>query len=83
MHQSSKVLAAEAAGDSILLHTDTWTYLSLNRTGAWIWDQLRQERSAGWLIDAAGVHFEAPAGAIEADVNEFITQLIAMKFVIQ
>jgi hypothetical protein len=83
MNRSDKVLAAEAAGDSILLDTESWTYLSLNRTGAWVWEQLAQERSTTWLIDAARDRFDAPVGVIEADVREFIADLVARRFVVQ
>jgi hypothetical protein len=83
MNRSEKVLAAEAAGDSILLDTESWTYLSLNRTGAWVWEQLAEKRSMTWLIDAARKHFDAPVEVIEADVRRFIADLVARKFVVQ
>ena len=83
MNRSDKVLVAEAAGDSILLNTESWTYMTLNRTGAWVWEQLAQERSTTWLINAARERFDAPVDVIEADVREFIADLVAQKFLIQ
>lgn len=49
--------------------------ITVNETGAFLWELLAQERTEKELADALEERFEAPRMQIEADVSEFLRRL--------
>lgn len=59
-------------GDNIV---DFAVAVSLNETGAFLWHQLEQEKTAEDLISALAAEYEVEAEQVSADVTEFIEML--------
>ena len=77
------VIAAEAAGETVLLNVTSWVYLSFNGTGAWIWGYLEQPRTPDDLCAAAEEEFDAAPAEIRRDIEEFLSDVVSKGFVLR
>ena len=56
-------------------------YVQLNDTAAFLWEQLREPRTAGELVTALTGEFDVTADQASADVEEFLGELLKEKMV--
>lgn len=80
MKQNPDFFLSETAGLQILIPVGEASVkfpgmITVNKTGAFLWEFLAQERTEKELADALEEHFEAPRTQIEADVEEFLRRL--------
>ncbi len=54
--------------------------VSLNETGAFLWQQLQSEKTIEELVQALALEYEAPVEKLNEDVVEFIELLKAHNF---
>jgi hypothetical protein len=59
----------------IVLDRRTWSYLSINRTGAVLWPHVVKGVSRDRLADALVREFDLDAGRARAEVDDFVSQL--------
>lgn len=79
--RSPEIIGAEMEGGIVLLQTSTWTYLDLNETGVAVWKSLKQQQSLASLVRAMTEQFDVDAASCRRDVEAFIDDLAARKFV--
>ena len=68
------------AGENMLVPTGTadfepGTLLMLNETGSWIWNLLKEEKSAEEILSAAKKEFTDEDGTMESSINEFLNEM--------
>lgn len=68
-------------GEAVLLHMRTQRYYSLNETGLFLWQRLREGHSLGALCNALVQHFAISAAQAEAAVTDLVTDLHAAQLV--
>ena len=72
---SEKYILREIAGEFVLVPTGDGpgnAMITLNKTCAFLWQQLQQEKTIGDLILASRRRFADPNGGLEADIKEFV-----------
>jgi hypothetical protein len=80
--RAPQVIVAEVDGEPLLLHLDSWTYLSFNPVGARIWELLETPRGKAELIGLLGDEFDADDAVIARDVTTFLDGLESDAFVV-
>jgi hypothetical protein len=80
MRRAPEVVVAEVDGVSRLLNVRTWTYLSLNPTALYVWDQVAQPCSRADLLRSLAEEFDAPLEVLSADLAAFLRQLHELGF---
>lgn len=76
---SDSYMLREVVGEHVLVPVDGTrggTIIALNKTCAFLWQLLQEERTIGDLILAAGQRFADPDGAMEADIREFVEERV-------
>lgn len=73
--RSPEVIPAELDGKPLLLNLRDWTHVSLNETGARIWELLAEPTGAGVLLERLLEEFEAPEELLKRDLEGFLRQL--------
>ena len=81
--RSEDVIAAEAAGDAILLDMSSWTYLNLSITATFLWDLLDEPKTREQMVRAALEHFDDTAGTLATDIDAFLADLIEKRIIVQ
>ena len=69
----------EIAGEFIAVPVDSscgTNIIILNPVSKFLWDELRQEKSFDELLDAMLKNYDVPKEEAEADLKDFIMQLI-------
>ncbi|MCL6633939.1 MAG: PqqD family protein [Alicyclobacillus herbarius] len=79
--RSRDVEAVEMDGEWLILHTRHFTVTRLNEAGGWIWDQLRQPRSALDLAADLATVYEVSTTQALSDVGAFLAQLQAAELI--
>ena len=72
---SEKYMLREVVGEAVLVPVDGQggtSMITLNKSCAFLWQQLQQEKTIGDLILAAKQRFADPNGEMEADIKEFV-----------
>ncbi len=80
MKLKSGFILRNVAGHSIVVPVGAQTVdfncmITLNDTGAFLWQQLQEERSMQELTDALLAEYEVDTATAEADVASFVEQL--------
>ena len=57
--------------------------VSLNETGAFLWEQLKEEKSFKELVCALSEEYDVSEKDVEVDVEEFINLLKAHNFLVE
>jgi hypothetical protein len=70
------ILAQEAQGRTVLLRPADGSYYALEGVGGRIWELCDGQRSIGEIAAVVSAEFDAPAGAIAADVGELVGELV-------
>jgi coenzyme PQQ biosynthesis protein PqqD len=83
LRRRDRVLTQRAAGQWILLDLDGGQYYALDEVSGRIWDLCDGSRDVAALVDALRQDFEAPADTIEADVLEFLGEMVEEKLVVR
>ncbi|HXC56378.1 MAG TPA: PqqD family protein [Rhizomicrobium sp.] len=79
--QSSAVVGAEIAGETILMNMDTAVYLEIDPVGARIWALLEQPRTFKALVEALMAEFDVDETVCAANTDAFLSYLAAQGFV--
>lgn len=69
----------EIAGEFIAVPVDSscgTNIIILNPVSKFLWDELRQEKSFGELLDAMLKNYSVPKEEAETDLKEFLMQLV-------
>jgi hypothetical protein len=70
-----RVLAQEAAGETMLLDLDGGTYFALNEVGARVWELCDGVQSIADITSVLAAEYEAPEDVITRDVLELLDAL--------
>lgn len=65
----------EIDGETVVLDLQASTYLTTNRTGSFLLQQLVDERSRDQLVDALVAEYEVDRPRAEADTDAFVATL--------
>jgi hypothetical protein len=63
----------ELDGETVVLHLESATYLSLNEVATVLWRRLADGATRAELLHAVLEEFDAPADEVEADIEAFLT----------
>lgn len=74
---ASHVITQGVGDETILLNTETESFISLNDVGAVIWESLRSTGERDDAVAAVVAAFEADAN-VEGDVADFIDELVRL-----
>jgi hypothetical protein len=72
---ADEVLARPVGESLVLFHPTTERLLTLNASGARIWELLSEGVDAGQLVDRLADEFEGHESVIRQEVMEFLSQL--------
>lgn len=80
MKRSSDFLLRDVAGTLVIVPVGAAVsafpgMITLNATGAYIWEQLESEQTVDTLTDALVARYEVPAETARADVEAFLARL--------
>ncbi len=75
LKRDPNVIVAEVDGRPLLLNLVSWTYLSLNETGAAIWQHLETPLSRAALLRLLSHEFNAADAVLAADLDPFLEEL--------
>lgn len=64
-------------GETVLLNIEGKELMGLNEVGAHIWDLADGSRSVGQIVESVASRFEISTGTATADVQAFLSDLIA------
>ena len=78
---SPRVSRATQHGQTMLLDLAGGAYYTLNESGAFIWDMLKQGTTLGEIVDALEARYDAPREQIAADASTMTSELIAASLV--
>lgn len=78
-----RVSARELKGETIILDLKSDVYYYLNSVGTFIWSNLDGVKTGRELIHLVLREFEAPLSAIETDIEQLLTDLLAMGLVVE
>jgi hypothetical protein len=78
---SPRVSRATQHGQTMLLDLTGGAYYTLNESGAFIWDMLKQGTTLGAIVDALEARYDAPREQIAADASTMTTELVAASLV--
>ena len=78
---SPRISRATQHGQTMLLDLSGGAYYTLNESGAFIWDMLKQGTTLGEIVDALEARYDAPRDQIAADASTMTTELIAASLV--
>ena len=70
------VLAQEAHGKTVLLRLSDGSYYALDDVAAFIWSRCDGRHTIEDLVAAVLTEFDAPADAVQADVQSFLDELL-------
>ena len=75
-------------GENMLVPTgngdfDPGTLLMLNETGGWLWELLKEEKSAEEILSSAKKEFLDEDGNMESSIKEFLAMMVAEGLVIR
>lgn len=82
LRRDPNVIVAELAGRPLLLNVVSWTYLSLNETGARIWEHLAEPCCRETLLRMLADEFDARKEELAADLDPFLGDLQAKGFLV-
>lgn len=78
----SKLVTETLDGEAIIVHLETGAYFSLRGSACFIWECLQAGCSLTQLAAQIQMHFIAPPDTLEADLQTFITDLLANDLVL-
>jgi hypothetical protein len=67
----------------VLLDVSTGNIFQSNPVGSRIWLKLQDGAPVSRIVDEISAEFDAARGEVEADVSEFITQLMARDLIVE
>lgn len=74
---ASHVVTQRIGDETILLNTETESFISLNDVGSVIWESLRSTGDRNDALAAVVAAFEADAN-VESDLDDFIDELVGL-----
>jgi hypothetical protein len=77
LHLSPDALSRELDGEVLVLDLRTSLYFGMTGSAARIWQLLEAGHDRDGIVSALAAEYEASAGAIAADVDAFLDDLIA------
>ena len=75
--RTSDIVAADVAGEIVLLHTKNWNYFEFDKIGAAIWQLLETPHSLPELIQALMSQFEVSESQCRTDTEAFLDEMLA------
>ncbi|MBS0470616.1 MAG: PqqD family protein [Proteobacteria bacterium] len=70
-------MTARVGDEMVMMDADSGSHIGLTETGARIWDLIEAPMTFGAICSALAEEYDAPAGAIAADIVGFLQQLAA------
>lgn len=80
--RTADVVAADVAGEVVLLHTQNWNYFEFDSVGGRIWALLEVRRSLPSLVEALMDEFDIDEASCRSDTKAFLDDLIAQGLVV-
>ena len=81
IHASDSIYGSEIAGEAVFLEPDEGMYYGLNKSGAVIWQYLKQPITVGELCSLLAERYDPASADLEAMVLEFVRELLAAKII--
>ena len=78
---SDSIYGSEIAGEAVFLEPDAGVYYGLNKSGADIWQYLKQPITVGELCRLLCEKYDPDSADIEAMVLEFVRELLEARIV--
>ena len=79
--QSPDAIAAEVAGEVVLLNTATGYFHQLNAVGSYLWRHIAQPQTIAELCARASADYDADAETCRQDIGVFVRELHAQGLV--
>jgi hypothetical protein len=76
------IIEAEVGGEIVVLHTQNWQYFEFDRTGATIWNLLREPRNLGSLVDDLVAQFEVDRSRCTEETRAFLDDMVEQGLVV-
>lgn len=83
LRPSRNVLTARRDGTAVLLDLDREVYLTLDETGAVIWEELERGSSRADICRRLVAEFDAPRDLLERDADVFLQELQSRGLVVR
>ena len=80
--RSSRILAQQAQGATVLLSLDEGTYFSLNDVGAVVWEMCDGTHTLAEVVEAVCAEFDAPPDVVTSDVVALVEELASERLVV-
>ncbi len=80
--RTADIVAADVGGETVLLHTERWTYFEFDRVGTSIWELLETPRTLPSLVEALMSKYEVDEAQCAADTRDFLAQMIEQGIVV-
>jgi len=78
LSRNDKILyAAVGADDAVMMSMEAGRYYGLNAVARRVWELLETPKSIAGLREAICTEFDVDAQTCEADLDEFVSQLLA------
>lgn len=72
-----QVIAERLLDETVILDPESGTYLRLNSSGSWVWEQLGEPRTVAQLATTLVERFSLQPARAHADVGAFVRALEA------
>ena len=72
---------ADMDGETVMMSTEKGEYFGLGGIGSRIWELLEEPVTATRICEQIVAEFDVDAGACEADVVEFLSQLLEIELI--
>jgi hypothetical protein len=76
LRRTERAVHGELPEETVLLDVDGGTAVRLNATGAWIWEQLEQQRQVSELASGLAERFEIDEARAQGDVIAFAREMV-------
>jgi hypothetical protein len=70
------IIEAEVGGEIVVLHTQNWQYFEFDRTGATIWNLLREPKDLGALVEDLVTQFEVDRARCTEETKAFLDDMV-------
>jgi len=75
--RADDIVAADVAGEVVLLSTKSWSYFEFDRVGTSIWTLLDVPRSLPSLVEALTSDFDVDEALCRSETKAFLAKMIA------
>lgn len=77
--RSDDQVSVDLDGETVLLHTETGRYFTMNEVASAVWNLLVHPMSTADLLDGVKAEFDPPeAGDMSEDLLRFLTRLVTI-----